>query len=59
MQFEVEAPVRLTRLEVCSILRISLATLENRIKSGSIAIVRDGKRVFILRDELNRYLKGE
>jgi excisionase family DNA binding protein len=46
---------RLTRLEACSILRISLATLENRIRAGEINIVRDGKRVFILRDELDRY----
>ena len=50
---------RLTRLEACSILRISLATLEKRINTGQIKIVRDGARVFILREELERYAKGE
>ena len=49
--------MRLTRLEVCAILRISLATLEARIREGKIGIVRDGKRVFILQDELDRYLQ--
>lgn len=47
---------RLTRLEACYILRISLATLESRIRAGDINVVRDGKRVFILRDELIRYM---
>jgi excisionase family DNA binding protein len=47
---------RLTRLEVCSILRISLSTLESRISTGEIKVIRDGKRVFVLKDELDRYL---
>jgi excisionase family DNA binding protein len=47
---------RLTRLEVCSILRISLSTLESRISTGEIKVIRDGKRVFILKNELDRYL---
>lgn len=48
---------RLTRNEVCQILRVSLSTLENRIKSGEIKITRDGARVFITQDELERYMK--
>ena len=59
MQFEVEAPVRVTRQEAAKALRMSMATLDKRINEGLIASIRDGKRVFILRDELNRYLRGE
>lgn len=48
---------RLTRDEVCNLLRISLSTLENRIRSGEIKVIRDGKRVFIATDEIKRYME--
>jgi excisionase family DNA binding protein len=51
--------IRLTREEASKALRISLGTLDRRISEGSILAVRDGKRIFILQDELNRYLRGE
>jgi excisionase family DNA binding protein len=51
--------IRLTREEASKALRISLGTLDRRIAEGSILAVRDGKRIFILQDELNRYLRGE
>jgi len=54
-----EALIRLTREEASKALRISLGTLDRRISEGAIFSVRDGKRVFILQDELNRYLRGE
>ena len=50
-------PKRLTKLEVVPILRISLGTLDKRIKDGDIKIVREGKRIFILEDELIRYMR--
>jgi len=59
MTQETEAPIRLTRQEAATALRMSLGTLDKRILEGSIASIRDGKRVFILRDELTRYLRGE
>jgi excisionase family DNA binding protein len=54
-----EALIRLTREEASKALRVSLGTLDRRISEGSIIAVRDGKRVFILQEELNRYLRGE
>jgi excisionase family DNA binding protein len=59
MTQETESPIRLTRQEAATALRMSLGTLDKRILEGSIASIRDGKRVFILRDELTRYLRGE
>lgn len=48
---------RITRQEATEILKISARTLDNRIKSGQIQTVKDGKRIFILSDELERYLR--
>lgn len=54
-----EAVIRLTREEASKALRMSLGTLDKRISEGALAVVRDGKRIFILQEELNRYLRGE
>ena len=54
-----EAPIRLTREEASKALRISLGSLDKRISEGALSVVRDGKRIFILQEELNRYLRGE
>jgi excisionase family DNA binding protein len=59
MNLQEEAVVRLTRQEVAKILRMSLGTLDKRIKDGEISVVRDGSRIFILQSELSRYLFGE
>jgi excisionase family DNA binding protein len=54
-----EAVIRLTREEASKALRMSLGTLDKRISEGALSVVRDGKRIFILQEELNRYLRGE
>ena len=59
MNLQEEALIRLTREEASKALRMSLGTLDKRISEGALSVVRDGKRVFILQDELNRYLRGE
>jgi excisionase family DNA binding protein len=59
MNQQEEALVRLTREEASKALRMSLGTLDKRISEGALSVVRDGKRVFILQEELNRYLRGE
>lgn len=50
---------RLTREEASKELRISLGTLDKRIKEGKIQVVRDGKRVFITNSEIARQIFGE
>lgn len=47
---------RYTRAEVATALRISLGTLDKRIKEGEISTIREGKRIFIKKSELDRYL---
>jgi excisionase family DNA binding protein len=59
MNQQEEALIRLTREEASKALRMSLGTLDKRISEGALSVVRDGKRVFILQEELNRYLRGE
>jgi excisionase family DNA binding protein len=59
MNQQEEAVIRLTREEASKALRMSLGTLDKRISEGALSVVRDGKRVFILQEELNRYLRGE
>jgi excisionase family DNA binding protein len=59
MNFQEDSLIRLTREEASKSLRMSLATLDKRISEGALSVVRDGKRIFILQDELNRYLRGE
>lgn len=58
MNEQEEALTRLTREEASKALRISLGSLDKRISQGDIAVSRDGKRIFILQEELNRYLRG-
>ena len=59
MSQQEEALIRLTREEASKVLRMSLGTLDKRISEGALVVHRDGKRVFILQEELNRYLRGE
>lgn len=59
MNQQEEAVIRLTREEASKALRMSVGTLDKRISEGALSVVRDGKRVFILQEELNRYLRGE
>ncbi len=42
--------------EAAHILRISRATLYERIRDGQIAVQKDGRRTFITADELQRYV---
>jgi excisionase family DNA binding protein len=42
--------------EAARILRISRATLYKRIRDGSIATQKDGRRTFITASELHRYV---
>lgn len=51
-----DSPTRFTRAEVAKILRISLGTLDKRIREGEISTTREGKRVFVKKAELERYL---
>lgn len=42
--------------EVTQILRISRATLYDRIREGRLSIQKDGRRTFITSNELMRYI---
>ena len=42
--------------EVASILRISRATLYQRVREGLIATHKDGRRTFVTASELQRYV---
>jgi excisionase family DNA binding protein len=44
--------------EAAKILRISRATLYDRIKAGLISVHKDGRRTFITTSELERYVAG-
>jgi excisionase family DNA binding protein len=48
---------RLTRAETAKALRISLGTLDSRVRDGSIIAVRDGSKVFFMHDEVDRYAR--
>ena len=48
---------RLTRQEVAKRLRISLGTLDKRIRDGELTTIQEGKRIFITRQELDRYIR--
>ena len=50
-------PKRYTPEEAYGLLRISRTTLFKRINSGAIPVVKDGKRIFILEDDLVKYMK--
>jgi excisionase family DNA binding protein len=50
---------RLTREEASRDLRISLGTLDKRIREGKIQVVRDGNRIFITQEEIARQIFGE
>jgi excisionase family DNA binding protein len=45
--------------EVASILRLSRATLYQRIRVGLITIQKDGRRTFVAADELKRYVDSK
>ena len=47
---------RNTVRETCAILRLSHATLYDRIKSGRLHVTKDGARTFVTRAEIARYL---
>jgi excisionase family DNA binding protein len=50
---------RLTREEASKDLRISLGTLDKRIREGKIQVVRDGNRIFITQREIARQIFGD
>ena len=57
---EVSLPhLRFEISEAANILRISRATLYERIRDGLIAIQKDGRRTFITADELRRYVSSK
>ena len=45
--------------EVASILRLSRATLYQRIRVGLIATQKDGRRTFVTAHELRRYVDSK
>lgn len=49
-------PLRFEISEAARILRISRATLYERIREGLITIQKDGRRTFITAAELQRYV---
>lgn len=51
------SPLRLEIPEAAEALRISRATLYKRIQAGDIAAQKDGKRTFVTRAELERYVE--
>lgn len=51
--------LRVSKEEGAFLLGLSLNTLEKRISQGKIRVIRDGRRVFILLAEIDRYAKGE
>jgi len=44
--------------EVAKILRISRATLFQRIRDGRICVHKDGRRTFVTAAELHRYVNS-
>lgn len=51
-------PLRYTIKQATERLNISRSKLYQRIAAGLINIIKDGKRTFILADELDRYGSG-
>jgi len=51
-------PLLLTMHEVANILRISRAGAYNFVNAGCLAKVTVGKRIFVLRDTLRRFVEG-
>lgn len=45
-----------TRAEAASYLRTSIRRLDELIRSGALAAVRDGRQVKVTRAELDRYI---
>ena len=50
------SPKALNRFEAAGVLGISLPTLDNFLKSGSIKFHKAGRRVFILENSINEFL---
>ncbi len=48
--------IRFDMTETARILRISRATLYERIKSGEIKTQKDGRRSYVTENELQRYV---
>ena len=51
-------PPRNTIPEVGAIVKLSRATIYDRIKRGLLHVVKDGGRVFVTGEELERYLSA-
>jgi excisionase family DNA binding protein len=51
-------PKRYTPEEAYGLLKISRTTFFKRIHAGLIPYVKDGKRIFVLEDDLINYLKN-
>lgn len=51
--------LRYTPKEAAQLLRICRTTLDRLIKRGEIRATRTGRCVFIHRDEIERYAKGD
>ena len=45
--------------QVASILRLSRATLYQRIRVGLISVQKDGRRTFVTANELRRYVESK
>jgi excisionase family DNA binding protein len=48
--------LRFEILEAARILRLSRATLYQRIRAGQLAIHKDGRRSYVIAAELQRYI---
>ena len=45
--------------EVCTILKISISTLNRRITGGELTATRVGGKILISQENLDRFLNGE
>lgn len=57
MTTDVIEPLRLEIPEAAEALRLSRSELYKKIRAGSIAAQKDGKRTFITVEELRRYVR--
>ena len=53
------APLRYSIAQAAHLLGLSRSTLYARIAQGQLTIHKDGRRTFVLRSELERYLKSQ
>jgi excisionase family DNA binding protein len=55
--YKFNLPKRYTSEEAYGLLKISRTTFFKRLHSGAIPFIKDGKKVFILEQDLVKYMK--